>query len=454
MKFELNTTRIDIYKLNLSLSEPLDVLRILNIGVNNNWNIKVEFDEKNRNIVRILSNPPLEKNKIIRALDGRIPALYGSSGIRVKLKNDCYSNYSITDDTKNNNREVYFEFNLEGKVMDEDISIIDHPSIPLLQKQHELKQWIHDNTWFGSLKFLDKNFSCNFSIFGQNIIIYTRKSSDIETRIPIFFERFNLYDKEKFIGEIFVKIQATGSNRIIRHSQYGIFNIDHINKLFWNNFSKDFNGSIEIEIDVPAIEWYTNFGPFDKNVIFKISTNILNKKESIFESDNYYRYLKDVEYYNKSKAAAAITRRQDNIEKTPKVHIDGKVFMVKPSCENELVGLYMKMEASKKLPFDCSVLEYTSKSGIDALANFRLAEIGYYEKYAPIEFEFKLENYFDHGHPLEQTALIICWEKSDEFTQETGYNIEQISDWLYFVHTPGKKIPVVILKNYKKIKII
>src|SRR3972149_5683390 len=115
MKFELNTTRIDIYKLNLSLSEPLDVLRILNIGVNNNWNIKVEFDEKNRNIVRILSNPPLEKNKIIRALDGRIPALYGSSGIRVKLKNDCYSNYSITDDTKNNNREVYFEFNLEGK---------------------------------------------------------------------------------------------------------------------------------------------------------------------------------------------------------------------------------------------------------------------------------------------------------------------------------------------------
>ena len=86
-----------------------------------------------------------------------------------------------------------------------------------------------------------------------------------------------------------------------------------------------------------------------------------------------------------------------------------------PSCENELVALFMKLEARGALPFPLfRVLEYTSREGLDALANIQWEEGSAPHKFAPVEFEYRFESFFDHGHPEKQVHAIVCWHSDDE----------------------------------------
>jgi hypothetical protein len=138
--------------------------------------------------------------------------------------------------------------------------------------------------------------------------------------------------------------------------------------------------------------------------------------------------------------------RQDRLRVSDKVFIGGQVVLEVPTCENELVALFMKLEALQKLPFRCKILEYTSKEGIDALGDFMLDDLHVMTRSAPIEFEYDLENFIHHDHPPEQVKLIICWDTS-LVPGETDTVEWKKEPWHASLTLGGYQIPVLILKN-------
>jgi hypothetical protein len=91
------------------------------------------------------------------------------------------------------------------------------------------------------------------------------------------------------------------------------------------------------------------------------------------------------------------------------------------------------------------VIEYTSRAGIDALANFQLTSSAAPQMFAPVEFEFDLENYFEHEHPLQQTALIICWQEDED--SAAGRWRPGNARWLAVVPAGHQNITVLILSE-------
>jgi hypothetical protein len=453
-KIELKTTRGDIKKHNLSFIEPLDLFRIVNVCSPRDWIFKIEFDDKNRNIVNISADPPLSLNNILLALDGRIPAIYNAKCIIVKFDGECYFNDSIYEESDLDNREVYYNFNKYVHDLSCQIKIVGHPPTPKLNKPKDMAEWFYNNTWFGSKKYIGRRFKLNLTVFGCETIINNRKDIGAETSKLKLEKKYNVdYDIFEH-GELIVGIESQRKLNVLRHSIYGIFSIEHFDVNFWKNFIKSDVGGYELEFDSRHVEWFTFFGPFDRSYILNIAKKIISNKDKLFNSSEYVEYKNSYEAYIKNKTAVAINKRQERVESAQKINVDGKHYMTVPTCENELVALYMKLESAKKLPFECNVIEYTSRSGIDALANFKLSDVEHLQRYAPVEFEFMLENYFDHGHPIEQTTLIICWDVSEQFNEDTGLNLRKYSDWLYYIDTPIKVLPVFIIKKYKKIKIV
>ncbi len=116
-----------------------------------------------------------------------------------------------------------------------------------------------------------------------------------------------------------------------------------------------------------------------------------------------------------------------------------------PTNENQLVALFLKLEARQALPFYCRVLEYTPKSGIDAIGEFALADGGLREMYAPIEFEHEFESFVKHGHPVNHTKLIVCWSAD----QGRGKDLVASNrrPWLRYYEIGDCNIPVIVVKH-------
>ena len=87
-----------------------------------------------------------------------------------------------------------------------------------------------------------------------------------------------------------------------------------------------------------------------------------------------------------------------------------KIIGVVPTNEHEVLILTGKLETyiEQVLPV-FHILEHTSQAGIDALANVQLSKDANVATGATLEFEYALENFFRHSHPIRQTEFIVCW---------------------------------------------
>lgn len=141
----------------------------------------------------------------------------------------------------------------------------------------------------------------------------------------------------------------------------------------------------------------------------------------------------------------AASRRQ-------KVYVDSKPVFCRPQNENETVALYMKLEALGLLPaHECSVIEYTPRAGIDALVHYQRTATAYHHQYAPVEFEYDLRNFFQHGHPVDQVALVICWQYAEEDPDlPPEIRIERVSGahaGHYLIHTQEAAFDMIVLSE-------
>jgi hypothetical protein len=454
----LRNTIGNIERENKSTAQLLDIFRLINCPSPRNWTFKFEFDQFNINHLHISSDPPLAEREIENCLDGRIPLLYGFKSILFLSNSNIYRLHIDRKYINENERDTSYVFhNKEGEPVHGQLKIVGLPPLPIIQRPEEFRKWIHKHTWLGSYKYSGKEYKLKLIVYGKQYD-YSNIRKDAESQYPSFKSDYSLLHKGLLLGDATIKLSMPTQINKIRHSKYGCFRIEHVDQAFWKKMNLNKYGGTQIEINNCDMEWYSHHGTNDICAVNNILDSLLSLSNKIRESKAYTQYLDNARKSKKELSARALFARQEKLSKASIVSVHGIKFMAVPNSESELVALYMKLEAAKKLPFECNVLEYTAKLGIDALANFRFQNTDDMTIYAPTEFEYKLENYFDHDHPTEQTKLIICWERdSDAKAYDIGDQTLKLMEdkaWLCYLKGDNKFIPVVILKNIPKLKII
>jgi hypothetical protein len=172
--------------------------------------------------------------------------------------------------------------------------------------------------------------------------------------------------------------------------------------------------------------------------------------ESVLQSVAAERLMLRASVRKEQEQLAALENRRTALRRADVVCLGDRVIHRVPRNEMDVVCLFSKLSAMNAAPFACEVLEYTAKRGIDALGSFRLTETVVQEENVPIEFEFLFESFLDHGHPVGQTKLIVCWEVSEPDVPEL-----QATDlnWLMRYNCRPIPIPVVVVSRFPNIKI-
>jgi hypothetical protein len=81
-----------------------------------------------------------------------------------------------------------------------------------------------------------------------------------------------------------------------------------------------------------------------------------------------------------------------------------------PTNEHEVLILAGKLEtAVAKNLAEFLILEHTSRIDIDGMVRIRRQSGLLLEETATVEFEFSLDNFFKHKHPISITNYIVCW---------------------------------------------
>jgi hypothetical protein len=127
-----------------------------------------------------------------------------------------------------------------------------------------------------------------------------------------------------------------------------------------------------------------------------------------------------------------------------------KPVMLVPSNENEVIVLLSKLEALNALPFHEFILwEYTSRTGIDAIASYQIEDVDVSSQLRSVEVEHYFENFFDHEHPHNQVNMVICWDFRDG---EAPIELYPQDEWL-FEYRNDKSFSVVVLSHIPNLKV-
>jgi hypothetical protein len=188
----------------------------------------------------------------------------------------------------------------------------------------------------------------------------------------------------------------------------------------------------EFESDVPLSDWATLFA----------------KAEEIVTGD-----LKG----HLEAQVARISARVIGVHRRPRLSRSGRDFGLEPSNEVETVLLFQRLLylAPDAFPpgFQIQILDYSPRD-IDSISQFQLSN-AHPVATGPVEFEYAIRSFFDHGHDYRQVEMIVCYTLGDmNFPYSKGgieYNLQFIGALPTLSNSKDTKaIPCLILERIFK----
>jgi hypothetical protein len=155
----------------------------------------------------------------------------------------------------------------------------------------------------------------------------------------------------------------------------------------------------------------------------------------------------------------ALEERIASLQNRKKIYYQNSYLGLEPENEVETVLLLERITAVglNQLPngMRIRVLDYSPR-GIDAICDYS-PNSNEPQIRIPVEFEFSLKNFFDHGHDPRQTKLIICYEVESIqfpydhhgviFELDTTQSIPRL-----FSREDGVTVNCLIIKNLVEIR--
>lgn len=445
MQLFLRRTHEEISEHNARASGKPELLRIVNVVSPRSWRFTFSFNADQSTELNISSTPALTFEEFVIIADGSIPELF-----------NAHSLVFVSDDERAFEGEIKVARN---NSIDMKIVQINNSSGILLKNymQGPLPSSFSDNstvthhlymsTWFGS-EFLSREHSTKsleWTIFGNRVEIPPcswMKYSDSE---PNFENEQNLELHDKLIRYRLVSSASLPKGFNIVHSRLGPYPQtqpipSRITRLLKNT-------PIAIEINETELRYESDgeIGPI--SVVRTITKEIIKTTQEVLRSNEFATFQIEVKNNKLKLAAEALKRRQEKMQNRTQLYFDGKYLGSAPISENEVMVILSKLEALEALPLaSFHLLEYTPQTGIDALADLQITETSMMQKLAPIELEFHFESFIRHGHPIEQVALIVCWDFHNE-SIVNRLQLDRMKEWFYKYTTDDGSCPVLVLSK-------
>lgn len=151
------------------------------------------------------------------------------------------------------------------------------------------------------------------------------------------------------------------------------------------------------------------------------------------------------------------------VDKAGTPHAVGSV----PTNEHEVLILVGKLETyiGRVLPV-FRIWEHTSLVGIDALADIQLSRENVPARQATVEFEYQLENFFRHVHPIRQTEFVVCWSTGRLGNGRHSYGDGRVDaggelafemrggDWIRILDFGEHLIRVLVLQDMPGLRVV
>jgi hypothetical protein len=419
----------------LSRPKLQDILRVVNFGPGEAWTFEWTFDSLNRNnltIAAALRNPP-KISELIRycpfVLECR-ELNYFSGGERQIIAD-------VSHQLKTENSwEILTEPSQLGQMR---LVLFDVCKPAYMANYESIDRLLRTNTWIGSLLYAGKTVRLRI-IDGGNVQDFTPRQA-----APIGFLSKTIISRGPSDISFVIHAQS-GTGSKCRHACFG--ELPHLTSLNPPPVALRTDMRFTVEFVDNRIQFFHELEPLPADVLADIKKRLdVQVFPSILDSVAFKNFQDRERRAAREQSARKLHRRKDRVEQAEKIFVAGQAVFQVPSNENETVCLFMKLEGLKCLPLDINLLEYTPRDGIDAIGHFRRTKTASQTRYACIEFEHSLESYLDHGHPAEQTDLIICWDY-DAYALET-HEIEahKIDEWWIELKFPEKTVPALILSR-------
>jgi hypothetical protein len=112
---------------------------------------------------------------------------------------------------------------------------------------------------------------------------------------------------------------------------------------------------------------------------------------------------------------ARINARVIGVHRRPRLSRSGLDFGLEPSNEVETVLLFQRLlyTAPNAFPpgFQMQILDYSPRD-IDSISQFQISD-AHPVATGPVEFEYAIRSFFDHGHDYRQVQMIVCYTLGD-----------------------------------------
>ena len=442
------------------LSEPhnsLSILKIINYSKPSNWNFIISFDNKNVISLRISCDSGAEYEKY---LNGIFPEIFRANKIFYTHHDKCIcldvndallmadESNAIPLTGDNNHSLSGYDFELVG--------VFNNILPPEFNDKHAITHFLLEHTWLGSDKFSNREYEIEIDVLARKYLIPS--SSCIEDKI-------NNSGDESFpkikkvlplaggkLGDVTFFSSYGASTHEFRISQFGKIP-NHACKDRFNIALKKFPlGSYEINSNLLQLGTDGNIMITEDSlsVFDALSECIINWKMS----ERYISYTESCAKFRKVLAANRIDDRKKKLLVSEFVYFNNVLVYKKPTNEMETIALHQKLEGMGGIPFfEFISLEYTAKLDIDSVAHYKVQQIDQLHKFATVEYEYLLSNYFKHDHPVEQTNVIVCWEVDVDQIPDGTLNTTT-DPWLYHLSINNHKIIVAELINYPHLTIL
>ena len=447
VKIDLRRTWPEIAEYLATCPEPLRITQIANRVSPRSWSAEWSFDQRNRLLLAIDCDPPLNDREALSLIDGSVEEVFLAEVIQLRLsagsvwlkpsehlRNPPPTNLAdlalIQSTTPR--QLLYLEGFLPSAIVPPDI-----------QKPDRVRQFLLTNTWFGSPQFIASAFEFRWTIFGATTRIepasrYRSRLGNVLT----FSKEVQLYDNARnHVGHV----SLATSPSLPRSEVFTTFG--PIDNQLLGLVPKDLVTSPSrwiVELGGKRLERAVREGHPTLPLVRDFILALPEAAAAVTASADFTAHNKQVERRRDVDSADRLRHRQERAQRHPKVVVGGRPIMLAPSCEMEVLALLCKLESLRALPFhEFQLLEHTAKVGIDALASYRIRDIDAPSQFATLELEYLYENFLHHEHPHHHVNLVVCWDFQDP---EPPESLRYRHDWL-FEYRNGDSFLVLVLSR-------
>ena len=327
---------------------------------------------------------------------------------------------------------------------------------PEFGEEKLVRNYLLSKTWMGSKGITQEKFQFRVISMGHEFRVKNKwqhsesVNKSREVGEPLFEGEYPLGSPP--VGTLYFTRFWRKQEKMFRWTESGLAIEDDLNAIGWGN-PLELLPAGELEIRFPGRALGPDGTYARTESLIGLIKQARNKCSTIREDAAYQVFEGDCEALTQRISAERIDKRKEQVRCGRFVYWNERLVYKLPTNENELVSLHQKLEGMGGVPLPVfSSLEYTPKLGIDAIANFKIETTEALHQFATVEFEYRLENFFNHKHPVVQVDLIICWDGAGRTSDET-LEQDKTRSWLGYLHKENKVIPVIKVRHYPGLQI-